>query len=162
MNSTHLPPLPKEGESGPHVCDTVRLYLAILDDLTSEQVNLLFKHVDICSACSEEFRLMNDATRRVRDLVASSPSRRVDAAILALQSNQHAMRTGMRVRRQSLSGRSIRVISQAVVAIAAVLLFMFLTVTIISLIILASSSSLVSRGVFHGVGLVYPRLIISW
>ncbi len=129
MNSTHLPPLPKEGESGPHVCDTVRLYLAILDDLTSEQVNLLFKHVDICSACSEEFRLVNDATRRVRDLVASSPSRRVDAAILALQSNQHAMRTGMRVRRQSLSGRSIRVISQAVVAIAAVLLFMFLTVT---------------------------------
>ena len=88
MNSTHLPPLPKEGESGPQVCETVRLYLAVLDDLTPEQVNQLFKHVDRCPACSEAFQLMNDVTRRVRDLGASAPSRRVDAAILALQSNQ--------------------------------------------------------------------------
>ena len=129
MNSTHLPPLPKEGESGPQVCDTVRLYLAVLDDLTPEQVNLLFKHVDRCPACSEAFRLMNDATRRVRDLGASAPSRRVDAAILALQSNQSQMGAGKPVKRAAFSGRSIKVISQAAVAIAAVLLFMFLTAT---------------------------------
>jgi hypothetical protein len=129
MNSTHLPPLPKEGESGPQVCDTVRLYLAVLDDLTPEQVNLLFKHVDVCPACNEEFRLMNDATRQVRDLGVSSPSRRVDAAIMALQMKQPEMRTGKPVKPAALSGRSIKVISQTVVAIAAVLLFMFLTVT---------------------------------
>jgi hypothetical protein len=129
MNSTHLPPLPKEGESGPQVCDTVRLYLAVFDDLTPGQVNLLFKHVDKCPACSEAFRLMNDATRRVRDLGASAPSRRVDAAILALQMNQPQMRSGKPVKRAARSGRSIKVISQAAVAIAAILLFMFLTVT---------------------------------
>ncbi len=129
MNSTHLPPLPKEGESGPQVCDTVRLYLAVLDDLTPEQVNLLFKHVDTCPACSEEFQLMNGTTCLVESLDASSPSRRVDAAIMALQMNQPEIRVGKPVKRAALSGRSIKVISQAVVAIAAVLLFMFLTTT---------------------------------
>ena len=129
MNSTHLPPLPKEGASGPQVCETVRLYLAVFDDLTPEQVNQLFKHVDGCPACSEAFQLLNDATRRVRDLGASAPSRRVDAAIQALQSNQRELRTGKSVKRVALSGRSLKVISQAAVAIAAVLLFMFLTVT---------------------------------
>ena len=129
MNSTHLPPLPKEGESGPQVCNTVRLYLAVLDDLTPEQVNLLFKHVEACSICSEEFQLMNGTTRLVRGLDASSPSRRVDAAIMALQIDQNGMRTGKSVKRAPLRGRSFKVISQAVVAIAAILLFMFLTAT---------------------------------
>ena len=93
MNSTHLPPFPKEGESGPQVCKTVRLYLAVLDDLTPEQVNLLFKHVETCLTCSEEFQLMNSATRLVGGLNITSPSRRVDAAIMALQFDQHGMRT---------------------------------------------------------------------
>ncbi len=129
MNSTHLPPLPKEGESGPQVCDTVRVYLAVLDDLTPEQVNLLFKHVEACSGCREEFQLMNGTTRLVEDLDASSPSRRVDAAIMALQINQNGMRTGKSVKRVSLRGRSFKIMSQAVVAIAAILFFMFLTAT---------------------------------
>ena len=129
MNSTHLPPLPKEGESGPQVCNTVRLYLAVLDDLSPELVTLLFKHVETCSTCSEEFQLMNGATHLVGGLDASSPSRRVDAAIMALQFDQHGMRTPKSVKRAPLPGRSIKVISQAVVAIAAILLFMFLTAT---------------------------------
>jgi hypothetical protein len=129
MNSTHLPPLPKEGESGPQVCNTVRLYIAVHDDLTPEQVNLLFKHVETCTACSEELQLMNGTTRLVGGLNASSPSRRVDAAIMALQVDQIGMRTGKSVKRAPLRGRSIKIISQAVVAIAAILLFMFLTAT---------------------------------
>ena len=68
MNSTHLPPLPKEGESGPQVCNTVQLYLAVLDDLSPEQVTLLCKHVETCSTCSEEFQLMNGATNLVGGL----------------------------------------------------------------------------------------------
>jgi hypothetical protein len=128
MNSTHLPPLPKEGESGPQVCNTVRLYLAVLDDLTPEQVNLLFKHVKTCSTCSEEFQLMNVSTLLVGGLEASSPSRRVDSAIMALQFHND-MRTRKSVKRAALSGRSIKIISQAVVAIAAIFLFMFLTFT---------------------------------
>src|SRR5258708_21651576 len=39
MNNTDLPPVPRAGESGPQVCTTIRLYLAILDDLSPEQVN---------------------------------------------------------------------------------------------------------------------------
>ncbi len=129
MNSTHLPPLPKEGESGPGVCAIVRLYLAVLDDLTPEQVDVLFKHVQVCSACAEEFQLMNKTTRRVGSLQASMPSQRVDAAIMALQYSRNGMRSGKPVRRKPLSSRSIRVISQAVVAMAAILLFMLLTAT---------------------------------
>src|SRR6266581_5222277 len=129
MNSTHLPPLPKEGESGPQVCNTVRLYLAVLDDLSPEQVTLLFKHVETCSTCSEEFQLINGATRLMGGLDATSPSRRVDAAIMALQFDQNGMRTRKSVKRAPLRGRSIKIISQAVVAIAAILLFMFLTAT---------------------------------
>ena len=129
MNSTDLPPIPKVGEYGPQVCDTVRLYLAVLDDLSPEQVDLLFKHVETCSACSEEFQLMNGATNLVGGLDATSPARRVDAAIMALQFDQHGMRTRKPVKLAPLRRRSIKIISQAVVAIAAILLFMFLTAT---------------------------------
>src|SRR6266849_6279305 len=105
MNSTDLPPIPKVGEYGPQVCKTVRSYLAVLDDLSPEQVNLLFKHVEACSTCSEEFQLMNGATRLVGGLDASSPSHRVDAAIMALQFDQNGMRTGKSVKRTPLRGR---------------------------------------------------------
>ncbi len=88
MNSTDLPPIPKVGEDGPQVCNTVRLYLAVLDDLSTEQVNLLFKHVQTCSTCTAEFQLLNSATRLVEGLGATSPSHRVDAAIMALQFDQ--------------------------------------------------------------------------
>ncbi|HXX79211.1 MAG TPA: hypothetical protein VEI53_12000 [Ktedonobacteraceae bacterium] len=129
MNSTHLPPLPKEGETGSQVCETVRLYLAVLDDLTPEQVDVLFKHIQMCVACGEALQLLNETTRRVGSLAASRPSRSVDAAIMALQISQNERHTDKLARRRPFRSRSIRVISQAVVAIAAILLFMFLTAT---------------------------------
>src|SRR6266699_2096940 len=129
MNSTHLPPLPKEGESGPQVCNTVRLYLAILDDLSPEQVDLLFKHVFTCSTCTAEFQLLNSATRLIEGLPATTPSPRVDAAITALQFDQNRNRTRKPLHFAPPRGRSVRGISQAAVAIAAILLFAFLTAT---------------------------------
>ena len=128
MKSTDLPPIPKVGEDGPQVCNTVRLYLAVLDDLSTEQVNLLFKHVQTCSTCTAEFQLLNSATRLVEGLGATSPSHRVDAAIMALQFDQNGIRTRKPV---NLTHRrpSARIISQAVVAFAAILLFVFLTFT---------------------------------
>jgi hypothetical protein len=129
MNSTELPPIPKEGEYGPQVCNTVRLYLAVLDDLSPEQVNVLFKHVKACSACTGEFQLYNSATRLVGGLGATSPSHRVDAAIMALRFGQHGIRSRKPVNFAPPRGRSVRLISQAVVAMAAILLFMLLTVT---------------------------------
>src|SRR5260370_1609419 len=129
MNSTDLPPISKVGEYGPQVCNTMRLYLAVLDDLSPEQVNLLFKHVRICTACTAEFQLLNSATRLVEGLGTTSPSPRIDAAIMALQFDQNGMRTRKPVNVAHRRRPSVRVISQAVVAIAAILFFVFLTAT---------------------------------
>jgi hypothetical protein len=127
MNSSDLPPIPRVGEYGPQVCNTVRLYLAVLDDLSPEQVNLLFKHVSICSACTREFQLLNSATRLVAGLAATTPSHRVDSAIMALQSAQNGMRPRKPVHLAPPHGRSAWIISQ--IAVAAVLVFAFFTAT---------------------------------
>lgn len=89
MDNTYLPslpPLPAINQSGPEVCAVVRLYLAVMDDLTltEEQVALLNAHIAACAACGEEFRVLEHATRLVRRTAATAPSPRVDAAIRAL------------------------------------------------------------------------------
>jgi len=89
MDNTYLPslpPLPAINQSGPEVCAVVRLYLAVLDDLTltEEQVALLNAHIAACAACGEEFRVVEHATRLVGRAAATAPSPRVDAAIWAL------------------------------------------------------------------------------
>ncbi|HEX9132106.1 MAG TPA: hypothetical protein VF844_07425 [Ktedonobacteraceae bacterium] len=127
MNSTDLPPIPRAGEYGPQVCDTVRLYLAVLDDLSPEQVNLLFKHISICSACAGEFQLFNSATRLVAGLATTTPSPRVDAAIMAMQSAQHGKRSRKPVHLIPSGGRSSWLVGQ--IAVAAVLLLALLTAT---------------------------------
>jgi hypothetical protein len=127
MNNTDLPPIPGVNEYGSQVCNTVRLYLAVLDDLSPEQVNLLFKHVSNCSACTEEFQLLNSATHLVAGLSTSKPSPRVDSAIIALQSAQNGNRPRKLVHLAPPQGRSTWLISQ--LAVAAVLLLAFLTAT---------------------------------
>lgn len=84
MDNTHLPPLPAANQSGPEVCAVARLYLAVIDDLTKEQVALLNAHVATCAACGEEFRILERATWLVGSAVATAPSPRVDAAIRAM------------------------------------------------------------------------------
>ncbi len=152
MNRTDLPPIPGAGEYGPQVCNTVSLYLAVLDDLSPEQVNLLFKHVSICSACAAEFQLLNNATHLVAGLAATKPSPRVDAAIsqychpepirstqgklregsprlsfIAMQSTQNRKRLRKPAHITALRSRSAWLIGQ--IAVAAVLLFGILTAT---------------------------------
>jgi hypothetical protein len=84
MDNTNLPPLPAAHQSGPEVCAVVRLYLAVIDDLTEEQVALLHTHIATCMACEEELRLLEHATWLVGSAVATAPSPRVDFAIRAL------------------------------------------------------------------------------
>ena len=89
MDNTYLPslpPLPAINQSGPEVCAVVRLYLAVMDDLTltEEQVALLNAHIGACAACGEEFRVLEHATRLVGRAAATAPSPRVDATIRAL------------------------------------------------------------------------------
>jgi hypothetical protein len=84
MDKTNLPPFPAANQSGPQVCAVIRLYLAIIDDLTEEQAALLYAHVAKCVACGEEFRILERATLLVGSAVATAPSPRVDAAIRAM------------------------------------------------------------------------------
>ena len=94
MNNLDLPPFPAPGEKRPQVCERIRFYLAIVDDLPFEQVRILSEHVKGCARCAEEFRLLQRATRAVASLPASAPSARVDAAILtALRDRQTAAHT---------------------------------------------------------------------
>lgn len=99
MDNTDLPPLPRAGEVGPEVCAVVRLYLAIIDDLTVEQVELLSEHVVACAACGEEFSMLERATHLVGSFAASAPSPRVDAAIQAMMDAQQEKRTPVALRR---------------------------------------------------------------
>ena len=84
MDNTNLPPLPAANQSGPGVCAVIRLYLAIIDDLTEEQAALLNAHLAICAACGEEFHILERATWLVGSAVATAPSPRVNAAIRAM------------------------------------------------------------------------------
>src|SRR5579864_4746840 len=85
MENTNLPPIP-EGIDDPQSCATVRLYLAVLDDLPPEQVQALYQHIDNCPACAAELRLLKQATHLVADFAEHSetaPSAHVDQAVMA-------------------------------------------------------------------------------
>jgi hypothetical protein len=85
MDNTDLTPLSEE-MYGPQFCVVVRPYLAVLDDLSPEQAQLVHQHVDNCSACAAELRLLNRATTVIADFAGRSetaPSARVDEAIMA-------------------------------------------------------------------------------
>jgi len=127
MNYTDLPPLPRVGETGPQVCNTVRLYLAVLNDLAPEQVDQVLQHVSTCASCTAEFHLMNSATRLVAGLPMTTPSARVDAAIMALQTAGNGARSRKPARRGPPPRRATWLIGQ--LAVAAVLLIALLTAT---------------------------------
>src|SRR5258708_14955189 len=77
-----LPPIPSTGEKGSHVCDTIQLYLGILEELPPEQARLVREHVRTCNDCTAVQRQMEQATWLLAILPASTPSERVDHAVL--------------------------------------------------------------------------------
>ncbi len=98
MNNLDLPPFPTMDEKGPQVCERVRFYLAIVDELSFEQVRILSEHIKGCAECAAEFQLLRQATHLVATLPESTPSARVDAAILAeLQSRQRTARASIQL-----------------------------------------------------------------
>src|SRR5437588_9851752 len=127
-----LPPLPKAGEYGPQVCSTVRLYLAILDDLSPRQVQLLREHVDNCADCATGHRFMQRTTRVFASLPESAPSPHVDQAVMsAIAAKSSTRKAGKRTRRvgatlvvalvgDALKSRTVK--TAASVALAVVLL----------------------------------------
>jgi hypothetical protein len=100
MNDTSLPPIPGPGATGPQVCETVRLYLAVMNDLTPEQVALLSRHVAKCPGCAAEFRRLNQTTQLVASgLAPSAPSPRVDRAVMAALTAQNGGQAAKPVRK---------------------------------------------------------------
>src|SRR5215471_14415723 len=83
MNHSDLPPLPRVGTAGPQVCAAVRLYLAVLDDVPAEQVQVVSEHVHTCAGCAAEQCLMMQAASLAADLTEYAPPPQVDQAILA-------------------------------------------------------------------------------
>ncbi len=77
-----MPPIPQAGEKGPHVCDTIQLYLAILEDLIPEQAQLVLAHVRTCSNCGKVQQQMQQTTQVLAKLPESMPSERVDRAVM--------------------------------------------------------------------------------
>src|SRR5205085_8905521 len=91
-----LPPIPAEAEHGPQVCATIRLYLAVQNDLTPEQLKAVSEHVSTCADCAKEQHRLNRSTQLVADfarLTASEPSARVDQAIMAAIASQSGTAT---------------------------------------------------------------------
>lgn len=98
MNNHDLPLLPGRREKGAQVCKRMHLYLAIVDQLSSEQARTLSAHLTRCTQCATAFQDMQQATRLVATLQESTPSARVDAAILAaLQPRQSTVSTRAQV-----------------------------------------------------------------
>ncbi|HLX39100.1 MAG TPA: hypothetical protein VKR42_01140 [Ktedonobacteraceae bacterium] len=79
-----MPPVPAVGARGPQVCATVQLYLAVLDDLPREQVDVLMQHVRTCNNCTAHYHLLRLSTRAISGMSESVPSARVDQAIMLL------------------------------------------------------------------------------
>ena len=135
MNYLDLPPFPTLGEKGPQVCERVRFYLAIVDELPFEQVRILSEHLKGCAECVAEFQLLRQATHLVATLPQSTPSARVDAAVLAaLQNRQRTARTSMQlhpsktaqetprplaVRRRARTGRALALVAALLVIVVA-------------------------------------------
>jgi hypothetical protein len=128
MNNTDLPPMPKAGEHGPEVCTTVRLYLAVLDDLPTAQVCVLFEHVSTCAGCAAELRLLTLATQLVSGAADLTPPPQVDQVVLRAIAARSRMRLSdslqaMHAHRRLRTHRFLWLIGQ--VAAVAILLLTF-------------------------------------
>ncbi|GAC1349950.1 MAG: hypothetical protein NVSMB27_27880 [Ktedonobacteraceae bacterium] len=78
-----LPPLSRAGMHGPSVCATVRLYLAVLHDVSPLQRQLLQEHVNSCTSCLAELRMLSGVAPLATDSAEFTPPPRVDRAVMA-------------------------------------------------------------------------------
>lgn len=104
MMDANLPPLPRTSIDQPSVCATVRLYLAVLDDLSPLQKQLVFEHVTSCTACMAELRILSQVAPLATGSAEFAPPPRVDqvvmAAITARGPTRQHLSTGRFIRKQ--------------------------------------------------------------
>jgi predicted anti-sigma-YlaC factor YlaD len=82
MTDADLPPLIGSVYE-PSACATVQLYLAVLDDVTPEQAQLVFEHVKSCAECRAELRMLRRAALLATDSAEFAPPPRVDQVVMA-------------------------------------------------------------------------------
>jgi Putative zinc-finger len=83
-----MPPIPLPFEKGPRVCATIQLYLAVLEDLPPEEAQRVLEHAQSCARCQPALRLMQQTTRLLTRLPASTPSAHVDQAVMRVISER--------------------------------------------------------------------------
>lgn len=116
-------------EPNPHTCETMRQYLAVWDDLTTEQRRTVAAHVRTCPSCSVEHLAMNQVTRLIATLEESSPSVRVDKAVteaIAAQSKRGRTLHLLPISRQKKRTNSLQ-LAGLLIATAVVLIATFTT-----------------------------------
>ncbi|HEU5230407.1 MAG TPA: hypothetical protein VFU49_21485 [Ktedonobacteraceae bacterium] len=141
MSYSDLPPLPPPDASGADVCAIMRLYIAVAQDITADQLRIVSKHIQTCPLCSREHVHIERATQLLASLEPSTPSARVDqavmAAIAARTSRQGERKVASLSRRPvSLSDRQTRKAPSRMLgtlaAIAALLLMVFVSAHFLS------------------------------
>ncbi len=83
MMDADLPPISRAGDSRHSVCATVQLYLAVLDDVSPEQAQLVFEHVKGCTTCEAERRMLSRVAPLATGLDEFAPPPRVDQVVMA-------------------------------------------------------------------------------
>src|ERR1043165_1922871 len=79
----NLPPLPSRDDLSPEACAVIQLYMAVLDDLTPDQVRVIADHAARCEHCARAHQEIRRTTSLVASLPVTTPSSRVDEAVMA-------------------------------------------------------------------------------
>jgi len=79
----NLPPLPSSDDLSPEACAVIQLYMAVLNDLTSDQVRVIAEHAARCEHCAQVHQELTYTTSLVASLPITVPSSRVDDAVMA-------------------------------------------------------------------------------
>ncbi len=91
MNETDLPLFPRNSAPGPDVCERVRVYLGVWDELTPAQIEVVDTHLRRCTACTAVLRSMQQVTQLITLLEPSVPSAHVDQAVMAAIAARNAV-----------------------------------------------------------------------
>lgn len=129
MNEIDLPPLSQLGIPEPGLCEKVQLYLAVWDDLTPLQKEVVNAHVRSCARCTAEQQRMRQATFLVGHMTQSSPSTRVDQAVMAaIAARTNSKPVSLQKRRPRSSRATPMRLVAALSGLAAVLVLALLAV----------------------------------
>lgn len=119
-----LPPLPASIVPAPDTCHIFQLYLAVEDDLTRDQQQIIHSHLEQCSVCTDERHALQQAHNLVASMESPVISDHIDQVLRnAIITRTDQPQTAMPARpRKSRLATGYRV---ALAAVAILLLILF-------------------------------------